>query len=807
MPLIEAKKAFIKKAEAILKDQKALRNALATERQRDLNDKNVNIMDFMKIVNAQYTSAMSVKRYTEALDNANKTLDLLKKQSKTYKTVTTKSLSIHADGSIIQPRARVPQDSLDDYQWEASSNFEPWSELGPAGAPDLRPQLVEGCVRLRCGDIVSNRINIAGVIRREAAIAKRATYRYSDDDDVFIARCASVASRILGTLRPKVSRGSEIDDITGARFSMRVFHDRVMQLPERFQMSVAKIVDLCNDPTDPTLVEMVEFCEPTIRLNPNGMRQTLRDIYEGKTIQLMLVPDTPTSFMDADDGFGVSVTPEVSEAAKERAALREWAKTNGRRFGVNGNSTTVAIRNAVEKARREVEREKMEAEKAERDAKAARDAAKAAKEKADAEAEAARIAQAKAEAEAEAARIAKAKAEAEAETARKKEAARVAEAEAEQARLAQIEAQKKQKELEEAREAAAKAKKEKEEAEARAKKEQEEAEARAKAQADAEAKAIAEAERIAQEAAEAEKKKAEQQAQNKVMTRAQRQREAMIEKREAMIEEYVRNVFETWDTDESQGLSRSEIRTALEAYNRQPGLTFKILDLFDENSDKVLSFEEFQQWVRETKADEQITLDAWKKMRDIIRTTRSKRQINDKVVKALTNKESLKLMPEDSDIQRMAVGFSPKAGELSQIMNDMSDQVASEDDELQFAMESEVETEDDAAMNSEHFEFAESSAAETDSDLDFAESSTVEKSESNLEFAESSAAEKTASTDTELDFAESSAVEKSSVGHSTDLDFAESSAVETEDDTTFKSSGLDFAESSAVESDSGVEHN
>ena len=797
MPLIEAKKAFIKKAEAILKDQKALRNALATERQRDLNDKNVNIMDFMKIVNAQYTSAMSVKRYTEALENANKTLDLLNKQSKTYKIVTTKSLSIHADGSIIQPRTRVPQDSLDDYQWETSSNFEPWSELGPAGAPDLRPQLVEGCVRLRCGDIVSNRINIAGVIRREAAIAKRATYRYSDDDDVFIARCASVASRILGTLRPKVSRGSEFDDITGARFSMRVFHDRVMQLPERFKMSVAEIVDLCNDPTNSTLVEMVEFCEPTIRLNPNGMRQTLRDIYEGKTIQLKLVPDTPTSLMDADNGFGVSVTPEVSEAAKERAALREWAKTNGRRFGVNGNSTTVAIRNAVEKARREVEREKMEAEKAERDAKAARDVAKAAKEKAAAEAEQAIIAQAKAEAEAEAARIAKAKVEAEAEAARKKEAARVAEAEAEEARLAQIEARKKQKELEEAREAAAKAKKEKEEAEARAKKEQEEAEAKAKAQADAEAKAIAEAKRIAQEA---EKKKAEQQAQNKMMTRAQRQREAMIE-------EYVRNVFETWDTDESQGLSRSEIRTALEAYNRQPGLTFKILDLFDENSDEVLSFEEFQKWVRETKADEQITLDAWKKMRDIIRTTRSKRQINDKVVKALTNKGSLNLMPEDSDIQRMAVGFSPKAGELSQIMNDMSDQVASEDDELQFAMESEVETEDDAAMNSEHFEFAESSAAETDSDLDFAESSTVEKSESNLEFAESSAAEKTASTDTELDFAESSAVEKSSVGHSTDLDFAESSAVETEDDTTFKSSGLDFAESSAVESDSGVEHN
>lgn len=809
LPLIEAKKQFIRKAEAILKDEKTLRNALKTQRADDFRDNNVNIADFMKIVNAQYRSAISVKRYTEALKNANATLDRLRTSAAKSKTVTVKSLSIRANGSTIEPTRGVSPGELNNYQWEASSRFEPWSAFGPPGAREMQPYLTDGCVRLRCGSVVSNRIKIAPVIRREAALAKRASYRFDDADDVFIARCSSVASRILRALQPKVSRGSDYDEISGARFSTRVFHDRVMQLPERFQMSAGDIALLCENPADPKLVELVEFCEPTIRLNPNAMRTRLREIHDGATIRLKLTNAAPmSSVLDADDGFSVATpsAPAMTEAQARRQALRTWAKDYGKKYGVNGNSPS----NVIEKAQERAERAKLAAvEKAQADAEAEK---LAAEEAAKAEAEAAKKASEEAaEAEAEALKRA-------AELAEAERAAREAEIEA---AAAAVKAEKEREEAEALAKADAdaaavrKAAEEAAEAEAAALKRTEELaeaerEKKAAAQAEAEAAAQAEAARVeAEAAAQAEE---EAVAQAKVAAQGVKTRGQL--ERDAMVREYARAVFEAWDTDESEGLNREEIRTALVAYKKQPGLTFEILDVFDENNDQVLSFDEFMDWVLRTKADKEITPEAWRTMREIIKNTRSKRLINDAVVKALANVKKARFMPEDPDIERMAIGFAPKAGELSQMMNEMSDEVASDDDELQFAVDSEVETEDEA-VHSEQFEFAESSAAETDSDLDFAESSTIEKTDSNLEFAESSAVEKMSATgtDSELEFAESSAVEKSSVGHTSDLDFAESSAVDTEDDVATMnamkstSSGLEFAESSAVESDSGVEHN
>ena len=125
-------------------------------------------------------------------------------------------------------------------------------------------------------------------------------------------------------------------------------------------------------------------------------------------------------------------------------------------------------------------------------------------------------------------------------------------------------------------------------------------------------------------------------------------------------------------------------------------------------------------------------------------------------------------------------------GELSEMLNNMTDDWASSDEELNFAMDSE----------NEDMEFAASSAVDTDdSDLDFAESSD-KKTSSGLEFAESS------HTSSGLEFAASSAVDSDK-----SEDFAVSSSVETDSDLDFAessgktSSGLDFAESSAVESD------
>jgi len=125
-------------------------------------------------------------------------------------------------------------------------------------------------------------------------------------------------------------------------------------------------------------------------------------------------------------------------------------------------------------------------------------------------------------------------------------------------------------------------------------------------------------------------------------------------------------------------------------------------------------------------------------------------------------------------------------GELSEMLNNMTDDWASSDEELNFAMDSE----------NEDMEFAASSAVDTDdSDLDFAESSD-KKTSSGLEFAESS------HTSSGLEFAASSAVDSDK-----SEDFAVSSSVETDSDLDFAessgktSSELDFAESSAVESD------
>ena len=125
-------------------------------------------------------------------------------------------------------------------------------------------------------------------------------------------------------------------------------------------------------------------------------------------------------------------------------------------------------------------------------------------------------------------------------------------------------------------------------------------------------------------------------------------------------------------------------------------------------------------------------------------------------------------------------------GELSEMLNNMTDDWASSDEELNFAVDSE----------NEEMEFAASSAVDTDdSDLDFAESSD-KKTSSGLEFAESS------HTSSGIEFAASSAVDSDK-----SEDFAASSAIETDSDLDFAessgktSSGLDFAESSTVESD------
>lgn len=111
-------------------------------------------------------------------------------------------------------------------------------------------------------------------------------------------------------------------------------------------------------------------------------------------------------------------------------------------------------------------------------------------------------------------------------------------------------------------------------------------------------------------------------------------------------------------------------------------------------------------------------------------------------------------------------------GDLTAMIQNMSDNWVSSDEELDFAEQSENES----------LEFAASSSLDTDSDMDFAQSS--ERGELNSE--ESSLDKVVVSSG--MEFAESSSAETDS-----DMEFAETS------DKT--SSGLEFAESSAVDSD------
>ena len=108
------------------------------------------------------------------------------------------------------------------------------------------------------------------------------------------------------------------------------------------------------------------------------------------------------------------------------------------------------------------------------------------------------------------------------------------------------------------------------------------------------------------------------------------------------------------------------------------------------------------------------------------------------------NPESDRLAAISAELRKPSKHHVP-AGELTEMLANMTDDWASSEDDLNFAEESETEEMQFAESSAvEHndsgaLEFAESSAIDTDSDNDFATTSTAEKTSSGLEFAESSA--------------------------------------------------------------------
>ena len=316
--LIDAKEAFLRKLTDALGKENTIAGAI-TRIERVPEPKRAETKDiqmtfgyfdnFVRHVNDAHRhdkNAEKIQALIEATSSELKAMREAKDEEPPSKVVRT--LNIIFRNGIIKPTE--PVNNPDKYHWEMQYDVScyqtAWSQIGATGDIDIHPGLSSGEVRLSYddGDLVSNKIKLVTVIKRQAAAAKRKQYRFERGDPAFEQRCKGVAGRIKRMLKP----GRLIAD---ANFSTRVFQDRVIQLPQHLESDVANdtdpvtygprrlksmtlyIAELCDSGTtdDDDYVHMIEFVEPTIYLNPRGLQDALTDIYKGKEITLRLPID------------------------------------------------------------------------------------------------------------------------------------------------------------------------------------------------------------------------------------------------------------------------------------------------------------------------------------------------------------------------------------------------------------------------------------------------------------------------------------------------------------------------------------
>ena len=285
---------------------------------RSLDDPNLD--RFVKGVNV----AGKTQRDLAALKILLKNLKTAEKQNKTGEQNTTKQKIsrpqlgiLYRDGAIIPTRA-IAEDDIHFYQWEVKSTNQPWFQIKEK--TDVVPEMSEGFVRLVYnGVLYSNAINIRTVINRQVHNAKRTPHRFSFSDSEFQQRCYRVARRIAGVYTPRENQSTGL--------SMLVFQDRVSRLPEYMTsdktMNVQDILHLCqhifsrsgDSDEDSKFVHMVEFCEPTIRLNPASLTRKLKQIYSGHNIILSL-----------DTGNGSERQPETDSSEEDVAKIERIAE-------------------------------------------------------------------------------------------------------------------------------------------------------------------------------------------------------------------------------------------------------------------------------------------------------------------------------------------------------------------------------------------------------------------------------------------------------------------------------------------------
>ena len=847
--LIDAKDKFLRDLQDALQKENTIANHISrvervpkpatADSSSDIHIRFGLVESFIRRVNDKRIHEKNAEKLQTLIASTRRELAALK-AAQTPNVTTQRTLTIHYRNGVIKPTEKVGV--LNRYRWEMQSGAQAWTPLGVAGDPDIRPCLTDGEVRLsyRDGRMLSNRIKLTTVIKRQAAAAKRKQHRFRVGEPEFEQRCKGVAGRIERLLKPPRHLGD-------ADFQTRVFQDRVAQLPEHLNLSVVDVIDLCKTGTtaDSQYVHMIEFVEPTVFLNPRKLHTELKEIYDGNRIVLRLptggVPEEAKIQSDEEDVAQVIAQAKRAgdQEREQRRLRREQLRLNAlererreRREEEDRLRRAAEQAAAAENARREQERIQQEqaaaAENARREQERIQQEQAAAAEKALQEQERIRQEQAAAVEKAlqeqakrlEELRIAETRAaedaaqlEKEKQLAAQQQSAADALAEAqrlaEEEELNRLNLEKEKKRLEE-EEAAAKAAAEaeaarlaKEAADAKAAAEAEAARL-AKEAADAKAAEEAETARLAKEAADA-KAAAEAEAARLVEEERQAKIAALRNDPEQMA--FIKYVFTTYDKNGDQKIDELEmVKAYIGSTHVVAGSGMNVIRENDQDGDGTISLDEFIDWcaVSDVMANEQWKEAAAEFKQNLTRQTtasESKEEFvhefgnktiqyavkNNKVrvgdlfrVKGKTYRkinskgryERVTDAPPSGGKNLMLMSAQPPPGELSAMIDNMTDDWVSSDEELNFAEQSENESMD----------FAASSSLDTDSELEFAQSSersvqansseeeSQSKTSSGLEFAESSAAD----TDSELEFAESS--DKTSSG----LEFAESSAVESD---------------------------
>jgi len=324
--VIKAKEKFVTKLVNALQQEDDITSVIGSTK---INPNSNLLLRFVKGVNAQYKTTANKMVLEEMLRSASSNLYRLQMEKATgpiTSEVVENYITIEFNNGVLRPRTWPT--NPENFQWELKTNFQSWSPIGSSGANSIFPEVAEGNIRLtyeKDTNVRSNVISIQSVIKRQIGSTKRKPFRFNRTDTEFVTRCTSVASRILRLCNPRIL-GTPFN-MEGSNFSMRIFEDRVSRLPKHLDTNSEEILKLCyaSNLADNTFIRMVEFCEPTIYLNPEGRRREIREISAGNRLELRLSSESAAEIKEQNVA-AITVSAEVKRSkqiTKSKAALRK----------------------------------------------------------------------------------------------------------------------------------------------------------------------------------------------------------------------------------------------------------------------------------------------------------------------------------------------------------------------------------------------------------------------------------------------------------------------------------------------------